>query len=185
MSSKENYIQGIRTARTQQLKWLNQIKLMVSGVSMEKDAIPVNQTDSAFSQWLYNDAMVFSTSNAKTIIDEMGDLHTRCYDIYLRIYGTLFGAQKGGLMGMFTHKKAGASDLMLAQNYYAELVTASDQLVNRLRAFESLMLATPESKFDELIIAPSPAPQMAAAEAAASDSGAKQKIYFRGRLIEG
>ncbi|MBD3800930.1 MAG: hypothetical protein IE886_05665 [Campylobacterales bacterium] len=45
MASKENYIQNIRNARTHQLKWINQIKLMVSGISQEKEAVPVNQSE--------------------------------------------------------------------------------------------------------------------------------------------
>jgi len=184
MSSKEKFIQHLRTARTQQLKWLNQIKLIVSGVTTEKDAIPVNQTDSAFSQWLYNEAMVFSTASAKTVVDDMVDLHTQCYDTYLKIYNTLFSSQKAGLMGMFGSKKASASELTLAQNYYGELVKISDQLINRLRSFESLMLATPEAKFAELIIETPEAEANVPAEAAVA-AGAKQKIYFRGRLIEG
>jgi hypothetical protein len=181
MASKENYIQNIRNARTHQLKWINQIKLMVSGVSQEKEAVPVNQSDSDFSRWLYDDAMVFSTSNAKSVIDEMITLHTECYDIYLKIYATLFAGKSGGLMGVFGSKKASASDLKLAQNYYEELLNASDALLKRLRAFESVMLATPQTKFDELMVAPEP--MTVAAEPAAP--APKQKLYFRGQLIEG
>ena len=184
MSSKEKVVQEIRSARTQQLKWLNQIKLMVSGLLHEKDALPVNQSDSAFGKWLFNDAMIFSTSHAKSVVDEMVELHTKCYDIYLKIYATLFTASKGGLMGMFGSKKAGANDLALAQSYYEQLVAVSDKLVNRLRAFESLMLATPETKFEELII-----PEQAETDAHPAETGdsadIKHKIYFRGRLIEG
>ncbi|WP_345969252.1 hypothetical protein WCX72_07735 [Sulfurimonas sp. HSL1-6] len=182
MASKENYIQNIRNARTHQLKWVNQIKLMVSGVSSEKDAVPVNQSDSDFSRWLYDDAMVFSTSNAKSVIDEMIELHTNCYDIYLKIYATLFAGKSGGLMGVFGSKKASASDLKLAQNYYEELLPASDSLLKRLRAFESVMLATPQTKFDELIVAPTPE---APAAPKPETTGTKQKLYFRGQLIEG
>jgi hypothetical protein len=183
MSSKEKFIQNIRTARTQQLKWLNQVKLMVSGVMHQKDAIPVNQTDSEFSRWLYNEAMIFSTSNAKGVVDEMVDLHTQCYDIYLNIYGILFGAEKGGFMGMFGSKKASRNDLMLAQNNYNQLVQLSDQLLGRIRAFESMMLATAETKFDEMIFEQIDAP--AATETEDTHSDSKQKIYFRGQLIEG
>lgn len=183
MSAKEKFIQNMRTARTQQLKWLNQVKLMVSGVMHEKDAIPVNQTDSEFSRWLYEEAMIFSTSNAKGVVDEMVDLHTKCYDIYLNIYGILFGSEKGGFMGMFGSKKASRNDLMLAQNNYNQLVTLSDQLLGRVRAFESMMMATAESKFDEMIFEKETEPVASVSEPAHAEG--KQKIYFRGQLIEG
>lgn len=181
MSSKERYIQSIRNARTAHVKWANQIKLMVSGVSVNKDTIPVNQTDSAFSKWLYEEATIFSTSSAKNVIDEMIDLHTKCYDIYLKIYGILYANQKSGLRGMFGSKRASANDLMLAQNYYETLLPISDRLLNRLRSFESQMLATTEAKFDEMIIPPKLAEALTAE---AEETKPKQKIYFRGRVIE-
>jgi len=184
MSSKEKYIQHIRTARTDQHKWINQIKLMVSGVTLDKDAVPVNQSDSDFSRWLFKEAMIFSTSNAKNIIDEMIELHTKCYDIYLKIYGTLFAGKTGGFMSVFGAKKASASDLKLAQNYYEELLPASDQLLSKLRSFESLMLATQEAKFDELLVEQVMADEASEHEAS-EHPAAKQKLYFRGQLIEG
>jgi len=185
MSSKEQFIQDIRTARTHQVKWINQIKLIVSGVLHEKDAVPVNQNDSDFSRWLYDEAMIFSTSNAKNVIDEMVDLHTKCYDVYLKIYGILFAGQKSGIMAMFGSRKAGSSDLKLAQNYYEELLTVSDQLLSRLRSFESQMLATPDAKFEELIIKSVPETPAPSPEKEQSSTGPKQKMYFRGQLIEG
>lgn len=82
---------------------------------------------------------------------------------------------------MFGSKKASASDLKLAQNSYEELLNASDALLKRLRAFESVMLATPQTKFDELMVASEP--MTVAAETAAP--APEQKLYFRGELIEG
>jgi hypothetical protein len=180
MSSKETYIQSIRRARTHQIKWANQIKLMVSGVGMDKEKISPNQSESDFGKWLYEEAMIFSTTNARGVIDEMTDLHTQCYDIYLKIYGALFANQKSGIMGMFGTKKASANDLQLAQNYYEELIDISDKLLSALRRFESMMLAMPETKYDEMITVPEP---VTTAEAEAA-SRPKQKIYFRGRVIE-
>lgn len=181
MAAKESYITSIRNARTHQVKWVNQIKLMVSGVGVDKEKIPVSQTESDFGKWLFEEAMIFSTTNARGIIDEMSDLHTQCYDIYLKIYGALFANQKSGFMGMFGSKKASANDLQLAQNYYEELLGVSDKLLSTLRRFESMMLAMPESKYDEIITVPEPA-LTAQAEV---ESRPKQKIYFRGRVIEG
>lgn len=185
MSSKNKFINGMRQARTQQLKWLSHVKLIVSGVIDEKKAVPVNQAECGFSEWLYGDAMALTTANTTRVIDEMADLHTQCYDIYLKIYSTLFASQKGGLMGVFGGKRAGASDLKLAQNYYEELVGVSDKLIARLRVFESQLLAMPEQKFDELIFEPEPEAVPEVPTAIKSADAVKNKIYFRGRLIEG
>lgn len=181
MTVKETFIQSTREARTHHVKWVNRIKLLVSGMQSETKSIPLDQTNSEFSRWLYREAMIFSTASASHIIDEMVELHSHCYDIYLRIYNTLLSPRKGGFIGVFGGSKhASHSDLMLAQHHYAELIAISDHLLARLRAFESHMLATAEAKFDELVIE-TPAETV---ESPKSDD-IKNKIYFRGRLIEG
>ena len=182
MSSKEKYISTTRTARTYQVKWVNQIKLMVSGVTIDKDTLSLDPTESDFGKWLYDEAMIFSTTSAKNVIEEMLDLHASCYDIYLKIYGTLFSGQKSGIMAMFGTKKASANDLKLAQNYYEELLKVSDHLLSRLRTFESIMLSLPETKYDELIMAPEIVEKVSPAESA--ETKQKHKLYFRGQLIE-
>lgn len=187
MAVKDTYIQDIRTARMQQLKWTNQIKLMVSGVLSQKDALPLNQSDCPFGKWLYEKAMIFTTVGSREIVDEMITLHTQCYDIYLDIHNILFTAEKGGFIGIFGSKKPSANAVKLAQNEYEKLVAVSDKLIDRIRVFESQMLATPETKFDTLIIVPEPeaAATEDVAEKIAPIEKPKEKIYFRGRLIEG
>ncbi len=182
MSSKEHYILSIRSARTHQVKWANQIKLMVSGVGLDKDKIPLNQTESAFGIWLFEEAMIFATTNAREIIEEMSGLHTQCYDLYLKIYSVLFANQKKGIMGMIGSKKVSTNDLKLAQNYYDQLIVVSDRLFSALRRFESMMLAVPETKYDDMFTAPIPKEVLQGTADPASKPNTK--IYFRGRVIE-
>ena len=153
MSTKEQFIVRLRRARAQHLKWLNYVKLMVTGISVDAAQLPVNQSESVFGSWLYEEAMVFSTSNSKNVLSEIDAYHTLCYGHFLKIYHTLNSAKSGGLLqNVFGSRKANDNELILAQKYYEELVAASDAMINRLRLFESQMLATAESKFDELVL---------------------------------
>jgi hypothetical protein len=153
MSTKEQFIVQLRQARAQHLKWLNNIKLMVTGISIDASKVPVNQSESAFGVWLYEKAMVFATANSKNVLAEIDSLHTLCYEHFLKIYHTLNSNRSGGLLqNVFGSKKASENELLLAQKYYEELVGASDNMINRIRLFESQMLATVESKFDELVL---------------------------------
>ncbi|MDX1295283.1 MAG: CZB domain-containing protein [Sulfurimonadaceae bacterium] len=155
MSTKEQFIIKLRKARTQHLKWVNQIKLLVSGFSVDKATIPVNQSESPFGAWLYEEAMVFATSNSKNVLNEIDTLHTSCFEHYFKIFHTLDGkGEKGLLSSILGSKKPSANELMLAQKFYEELVKTSDELINRLRLFESQLLATSETKFEELVLAP-------------------------------
>lgn len=153
MSSKETFIVHLRKARTHHLKWLNQIKLLVSGIGMDKEAISINQSESLFGVWLYDEAVIFSSTVSKNVLQEIETLHTECFEHYLKIYHMLFNQKSGGLFGsLMGPKKPGASELMLARQFYEELVKASDALIGRLRVFESQLLATSEAKFEELVL---------------------------------
>lgn len=151
-TTKDTFIVHLRKARAQHLKWLNHIKLMVSGIAVSKEAVALNQSESSFGIWLYDEAMVFGTSSSKNVLEEIAALHTECYEHYLKIYHTLFANRGGGFFKSVFGNKVGENDLLLAQQQYERLVRVSDALVNRLRLFESQMLATTASKFDEMVL---------------------------------
>jgi len=185
MSLKETTIQHLRKARAQHVKWVEQIKLLVSGIPMEKEKIALSKTEGAFGEWFYGEASSFSTSQCKTVIEEMAEAHTACHDHYLKIYRLVFGgnSQSGGLFqGLFgSRNKASSSDLILAQHCYADVVVSSDRLLNRLRIFESQLLATPEEKFKEILMfLETPVP---AVEPAVLHAATPKRIY-RGQLID-
>lgn len=184
MTTKETFIIRLRKARTQHLKWVNQIKLLVSGIAVDKSSIPVNPSESPFGIWLYDEAMAFATSNSKNVLKEIDLLHAECFEHYFKIYHTLVSKNSGGFLGgLLGSKKPSASELMLAQKFYAELVESSDALINRMRVFESQMLATCEAKFDELVLAPEEAVDPVRLRAETQPKGNVQRMY-RGQPVE-
>jgi hypothetical protein len=184
MSSKENFISKLHKAGYEHKKWLNSIKVLVSGMSVDKESIPLNEMDTPFGHWLYSDAMVFSTQSSKSVLEDISKLYTECYESYLKIYGVMFaGKNNGFLSGLFSNNKASSSELLLAQKYYEELVVISDNLIKRMRTFENQMYATSSEKFDHLCPEASPAPMQNRGEEADAASEKVQR-YYRGTLIE-
>jgi len=111
---------------------------LVSGLSVDKDKIPINEADSAFGMWLYKDGMLFTSINSKIVLDDIAKLYSKCYELYLKIYALMFVDQGGGLLqGLFSSKRASNNEKILAQKYYEELVGVSDELAKRMRLFES------------------------------------------------
>jgi hypothetical protein len=131
--------------------------------------------------WLYDEAMVFAVSSSKNVLEEISALHGECHDHYIEIYHTLYGKSGGFLQGMLGTRKPGTSELMLAQRFYEELVTVSDNLMNRIRLFESQMLAAPETKFDELLFAEEEPEEEPASAPAATH---KVQRMYRGQPVE-
>jgi len=184
MSSKENFISQLHKAGYEHKKWLNSIKVLVSGISVDKDSVPLNEMDTPFGRWLYHDAMVFSTHSSKSVLEDISKLYTECYESYLKIYGVMFaGKSDGFLVGLFSNKKASNSEILLAQRYYEELVIISDKLIKRMRTFENQMYATSNEKFDHLCPQADATPVKNTGEETAEVPGKVQR-YYRGSLIE-
>ncbi len=153
MTNKERFILHFRQARTAHIKWLNQIKLIVTGIQNHHEGIALNQSESEFGCWLFDEAISLGGLHSKRLFEESLELHTQCYDKYLEIYHVLF-TDKGGLFqGIFGNtKRASKHELKLAQRYYEELVQYSDSMLNRLRSLETQLLAMPQEQFEGLSI---------------------------------
>lgn len=184
MSSKENFISQLNTARYEHKKWLNNIKVLVSGMQMDKESIPLNEMDSPFGMWLYRDAMLLSTHSSKAVLEEISTLYSQCYEAYHKIYALVFRGKSEGFFGLFANNKLTHSDLLLAQRYYEELVVVSDNLLKRLRLFESQVHAAGSEKFDHLY----PHEEVATAQQKVPEEAVavpqKGQRYYRGSLIE-
>jgi len=183
MSSKENFISQLNTARYEHKKWLNNIKVLVSGMEMDKDSIPLNEMDTPFGVWLYRDAMLLSTHSSKAVLEEISTLYSQCYEAYHKIYALVFGGKSEGFFGLFSNNKFSHSEMVLAQRYYEELVNLSDSLLKRLRLFESQMHAASSEKFEHLYPQKdTEAVQNVPAEAV--ETPEKAPRYYRGSLVE-
>lgn len=184
MSSKDNFINQLHKAGYEHKKWLNNIKVLVSGISGDKDSIPLNEAETPFGRWLYHDAMVFATQSSKSVLEDISKLYSECYESYLKIYGVMFaGKSDGFLQSLFSNKKASTSEILLAQKYYEELVKISDELIKRMRTFENQMYATSNDKFDLLCPQEGSKPVVRENEEKAAEPGKVQR-YYRGSLVE-
>lgn len=183
MSSKENFISQLHKAGYEHKKWLNSVKVLVSGISGDRKSIPLNEMDTPFGHWLYHDAMVFSTHSSKSVLEDISKLYTECYETYLKIYGVMFTGKNEGFFGMFITNKMSHSEILLAQKYYEELVVTSDALIKRMRTFENQMYATSNEKFDHLFPQEEIKP-LHHKEEEVVEEPAKVQRYYRGTLIE-
>ncbi len=174
-SDKDRYIASIRKARAEHNKWLHKIKLMISGLDMNKSAVELNQSESPFGHWLYTEAILLSTLNSKATLLEIEILFNICYSQYHKIYNVLFNSNGGILNSLFGNKKASSSDLIIAQNFYEELVEKSDELLNKIRIYENQVQANGEEKFENLY----PNEQISPKEVHKN----KEERYYRGSLI--
>jgi hypothetical protein len=180
MSEKEIYVTHLRKARSEHKKWINQVKLLVSGLTETIDEIPLDQSKSEFGRWFYEEAVIFSSVNTKETFSAIEKLYGECYDEYLAIYGALFNKKSGLFSSFFTSNTPSRNDFIVAKNYYEILIDISDELLGKIRILESQMLATSAEKFVGLFDDTSASVKKQEVHAMKST---QEKRYYRGSLV--
>jgi hypothetical protein len=177
MTSKEQTLHHLYQARTAHIRWVNTIKLLVSGIDVPVTTIPLSPADSDFGRWYYTDAVRFSLGVSQMVLDEIETLLLAMHDKYTRIYPIYYGSKKkslfGGLLGGRT--KASEPEIEFSVRHYEEIVVLSDKLKHKLRIFESQLMSMGEEKFEHV-------PTLTALQAAepACEPETSKNTYFYG-----
>jgi hypothetical protein len=149
MTNKEKTLHNLHQARTSHVRWVNSIKLLISGIDVLPETITLSATDSLFGKWFYEEAMIFSLGTSRMVLEEIEELFLSLHDKYLKIYPIYYGKNKKTLFGGFLGSKTKVSEyeLEFSQRYYEEIVTISDKLKHKLRILESQLMSLEENKF--------------------------------------
>lgn len=180
MSKKDDYLELLRQARVEHKKWINQIRLVVSGLEKNHNTIPINPSETLFGNWLYSKALAYNIANSKLVLTDMEMLFDKCYEEYHKIYAVLFKQSDSGILSsIFGSSKASTSDYKIAGQYYEELVATSDKMLNRLNVFENQLVATNAEKFNRAI-----GDEVTENNKELKAPKKKEARYYRGSLIE-
>jgi len=152
VTSKERFIHNMHQARTAHIRWVNAIKLLVSGIDVDEKQITLDATHSAFGLWYYNEGMLFSLGSSRLVLEEIEIILMDLHDKYTKIYPIYYGNRKrnllSGLLGGRT--RASTHEIEFSQRYYDEILLLSDKLKHKLRIFEAQLMSLSEEKFNEL-----------------------------------
>lgn len=157
---KEQTIHNLHKARTAHIRTLNDVKLLVSGLSVDASQFKLGQTQTAFGKWFHEEAMLFATGNSRMSLEAIENLLLKLHDHFAKIYTIYFNNQSGGIMGLLGKKnKPSDAEKELAQRLYEEMVVFSDELKQKLRVFETQLSSLPEEKFAQLVYVPKEEPK--------------------------
>lgn len=177
MNNKDRYIASVRKARIEHNKWLNKVKLVVSGFETKNESIVLNPSNAPFGIWLESEAILFSTINSKTTLEAIELLYHECYTIYHKIYNLVLNTKGGLLRSILGVNKPSSSDFIVAENYYEELVTKSDALNSKMRVYENQVQANSAEKFDGIY------DELVKVEKKETTASSQGQRYYRGSLI--
>lgn len=153
--TKEQIIEHLRAAKSAHIKWVQKAKMLINGIEVEKDAIPVNSTECKFGQWFYGDGQVLNalSNNLPECMIAIEELHTELHDIYMKIFHLYFSKDSGGFFSKLfgSKKKVSEEDSKKAIEYYDSLENISKKLLEEINRLERRLLAVPDERIKELI----------------------------------
>ena len=154
---KEQVLEHLRAAKAAHIKWVQKAKLLINGVDIEENAIPVDSTECNFGKWFYSDGQILNalSNNPLECMQQIESLHFNLHDMYLKIFSIYFAEEKkkgffAKLFGM-RKKELSDSESRLAKTYYAELEQISRDLLDEINRLERRLIAVSEEKIKNLV----------------------------------
>jgi hypothetical protein len=150
VDAREKNMARLYAARAEHLKWVNMIKLLVSGFKVDKDVMKPLFQDSDLGKWYYQEAIQFAQFNSQIVLDEMEEILESMYNVYSNIYTIYYGESEGGLKSFLGIKRSvvSSNDKLLASRYYEDIVKLSDELKKKFKIFERQLLALPNDRHE-------------------------------------
>jgi len=154
---KEDVIVHLRQAKAAHIKWVQKAKLLINGVDVDENAIPVDSTECSFGKWFYTDGQMLNalSNNPLECMQHIETLHFELHDIYLKIFRIYFSEEKKGgffakLFGL-KRKQPERSQQQLAQDYYAQMEEISQNLLDEINRLERRLVAVSDEKIELLV----------------------------------
>lgn len=149
-------VNHLRTAKTAHIKWLQKAKLLINGLPIKEDAIPIDSTECKFGQWFYTEGQRLHNmpNNALECMTRIEELHFAMHDIYLKIFKIFFTQPQTGIFAKIfgsSNKKISEEDLSRGREYFLEMEEVSKGLLDELNRLERRLLAIPEDELNELL----------------------------------
>jgi hypothetical protein len=129
--TKQQISEQIRKAKVGHKRWLSYAKAIHMGIPVDKNAVPMLETDCGFGKWYYGEGQVFDKLDSFKAIEQP---HAMLHNQYMRLFKA---RRKPVKSGFFVSKKSAikekndALDKMMDQ-----LLEISNLLIEGLNDFE-------------------------------------------------
>ena len=152
---KEHILEHLRAAKSAHIKWVQKAKLLINGIDVKEDSIPVDSTECKFGQWFYSEGQVLNalSNNPVECMVKIERLHFNLHDVYMNIFNIYFNKPKGGFFSKLFGKKTTIEDYEVdkAKQYYANLEIISQELLEEINRLERRLIAVPEERIKQLV----------------------------------
>ncbi len=146
---KEETLAQLHNAKKAHITWVNRARSLIEGLPIEKEQVPVHNTDCQFGQWFYGEGQRLNRIPSMECLKEIETLHTELHDVYMKIFRIYFSDEDRSLLSKLfgTRKKISTLNQEIAQDYYEKLRGISEKLIATIERLERRLLALSEQNF--------------------------------------
>lgn len=152
--NKSDVLERLRVAKELHINWVQKAKMLISGLEIPKDAIPVNTTECQFGKWFYLDAQKLNAlqNNPTECMKSIEKLHLDLHGIYMKIFIIYYKVDERGLFAKLfgIKREPSAANKALSHTYFQELEEVSDKLINEINRMEKRILAVSNEEIEKL-----------------------------------
>lgn len=152
---KETILEELRLARSAHIEWVERARMVIEGVEIAKEAVPVECTACRFGRWWYGHGQtlkVLRNNNADTM-DKIEVSHRTIHELYLEIFKIYFVAPQKRWYSVLTDwmpRKIAMRDKVLSRGYYRQIEAHSRELLEALQLVERRIHAINKHEFSDL-----------------------------------
>ncbi|MBU0633365.1 CZB domain-containing protein [bacterium] len=152
---KAHTLAQLIVAKSSHVRWAQRAKLLIKGLDIQKDDIPIDSKECEFGKWFYGDGQKLSalSSRQEECISKIEQLHNDLHEKYLNIYNIYFGNHKQGVLSKFfkIRQEVSIHDITKAKEYYDKLEEISNELIAQINLLERLLFTTSNEKIKEIL----------------------------------
>ncbi|MGD9969096.1 MAG: CZB domain-containing protein [Sulfuricurvum sp.] len=147
--NKEETLLQLQNAKKAHLTWVNRARSLIEGLPIEKEQVPVYNTDCQFGQWFYGEGQRLNRMPSMDCLKEIETLHTELHEVYMKIFRIYFSDEDRSFLSKLfgTRKKVSQLHQEIAKDYYDKLRTISEKLINAIERLERRLVALNEQSF--------------------------------------
>jgi len=144
--TKQEALEQVRKAKLGHKKWISYAKAIHMGINVDKDAVPMMETDCNFGKWYYGEGQIFSDMDSFQAIEQP---HGLLHQTYMKLYKA---RRKPVKSGFFVSKsKAQNEKQTQLDTIMNQLLQVSQMLMDNLKEFEEDLKNMNDFEFNKLI----------------------------------
>lgn len=143
-------LQLLSDAKKAHVNWVQRAQLLLDGLPIDKDAIPLSCSDCEFGQWLYREGQKLNALENVPYLSHIEKVHFDVHDHYMKIFKVYFAEDNRSFLSKLFKSKEKISDqgIEMAKEHFKKLQAASEELLTLIGKLERRLFAISESTFN-------------------------------------